>query len=79
LPPCPDTHGGKAAIEPRQHRSGVDSTEYRRLVGSIRYLLHTRPDLAFAFGFPSGFMERPTEEHMKVAKRILRYVNGTLD
>jgi histone deacetylase 1/2 len=24
-------------------------------------------------------MERPTEEHMKAVKRILRYVNGTLD
>jgi hypothetical protein len=24
----------------------VDSTEYRRLVESVRYLLHTRPDLA---------------------------------
>jgi hypothetical protein len=43
----------------------VDSTEYRRLVGSLRYLLHTRPDLAFAVGFASHFMERPTEEQMK--------------
>jgi hypothetical protein len=24
-------------------------------------------------------MERPTEEHMKAVKHILRYVNGTLD
>jgi hypothetical protein len=24
-------------------------------------------------------MERPTEEHMKAVKRILRYINGTLD
>jgi hypothetical protein len=42
----------------------VDSTEYRRLVGSLRYLLHTRPDLAFAVGFASRFRERPTKEHM---------------
>jgi hypothetical protein len=57
----------------------VDSTEYRRLVGNLRYLLHTRPDLAFAVGFASRFMERLTEEHMKAVKRILRYINGTLD
>jgi hypothetical protein len=24
-------------------------------------------------------MERPTEEHIKAVKRILRYINGTLD
>jgi hypothetical protein len=57
----------------------VNSTEYRRLVRSLRYLLHTRPDLAFAVGFASRFMERPTEEHMKAVKRILCYVNSTLD
>ena len=41
----------------------VDSTHYRRLVGSLRYLVHTRPDLAFAVRFVSRFMERPTVEH----------------
>uniref|UniRef100_I1PRH8 Reverse transcriptase Ty1/copia-type domain-containing protein n=1 Tax=Oryza glaberrima TaxID=4538 RepID=I1PRH8_ORYGL len=57
----------------------VDATEYRRLVGSLRYLVHTRPDLAFAVGFVSRFMERPTEEHMVAVKRILRYVAGTME
>jgi histone deacetylase 1/2 len=42
----------------------VNSTEYRRLVVSLRYLLHT-------------LLKRPTEEHMKAVKRILRYINGT--
>jgi hypothetical protein len=41
----------------------VDPTHYRRLVGSLRYLVHTRPDLAFAVGYLSHFMERPTMEH----------------
>ena len=57
----------------------VDATEYRRLVGSLRYLVHTRPDLAFAVGFVSRCMERPTEEHMVAVKRILRYVAGTME
>jgi hypothetical protein len=57
----------------------VDATHYRRLVGSLRYLIHTRPDLAFAVGFVSRFMEHPTEEHLQAVKRTLRYVAGTLN
>jgi hypothetical protein len=57
----------------------VDATHYRRIVGSLRYLVHTRPDLAFAVGYVSRFMERPTVEHQQAIKRILRYVSGTID
>jgi hypothetical protein len=41
----------------------VDATQCRRLVGSLRYLTHTRPDLAFSVGYVSRFMQRPTMEH----------------
>jgi hypothetical protein len=41
----------------------VDAMEYRRIVGSLRYLVHTWPDLAFAVGYVSRFMQRPTTEH----------------
>jgi hypothetical protein len=55
----------------------VDATEYRGLVGCLRYLVHTWPDIAFAV--VSRFMENPTTEHLNVVKRILRYVAGTID
>jgi hypothetical protein len=57
----------------------VDETEYRSIVGMLRYLVHTRPDLSFAVGFVSRFMESPTTEHMAAVKRILRYLAGTLN
>jgi hypothetical protein len=57
----------------------VDATQYRRLVGSLRYLTHTRPDLAFSVGYVSRFMLRPTTKHQQAVKRIIRYVAGTLD
>ena len=57
----------------------VDATQYQRLVGSLRYLTHTRPDLAFAVGYVSRFMLQPTTEHQQTVKRIIRYVAGTLD
>ena len=42
----------------------VDPTHYRRLVGNLRYLIHTQPDLAFAVEYLSRFMQRPTAEHL---------------
>jgi hypothetical protein len=57
----------------------VDATQYQRLVGSLRYLTHTQPDLSFSVGYVSRFMQRPTTEHQQAVKRIIRYVAGTLD
>ncbi|WVZ83899.1 LOW QUALITY PROTEIN: hypothetical protein U9M48_030994 [Paspalum notatum var. saurae] len=57
----------------------VDATQYRRLVGSLRYLVHTRPDLAFSVGYVNRFMQRPTTKHQQAVKRIICYVAGTLD
>jgi hypothetical protein len=57
----------------------VDATQYQRLVGRLRYLAHTRSDLAFSVGYVSQFMQRPTTEHQQTVKRIIRYVAGTLD
>ena len=52
-------------------------TEFRSLVGSLRYLVNTRPDLAFSVGYVSRFMEGPHEEHLAAVKHILRYLAGT--
>ena len=54
----------------------ADSTHYQSVVGILRYVLHTRPDLSFSVDYVNGFMERPTKENMSVVKQILRYVNG---
>jgi hypothetical protein len=57
----------------------VDATEYRSLVGSLRYLVNTRPDLAFSVGYVRRFMEEPHEDHLAAIKHILRYIAGTRD
>jgi hypothetical protein len=41
----------------------VDGTLYRIIVGSLRYLVHTRSDICYAVGYVSRFMEAPTSEH----------------
>jgi hypothetical protein len=55
----------------------VDATIYRSVVGSLRYLVNTRPDLAFAVGYVNQFLEEPHKDHMMAVKHILRYVKGT--
>jgi hypothetical protein len=57
----------------------VDATQYWRLVESLCYIVHTRPDLAYSSGYVSRFLQRPTTEHEQDVKRIVRYVAGTLD
>eukprot|EP00253_Pinus_taeda_P012236 PITA_12236 len=56
----------------------VDATLYCQLVGKLLYLTHTRLDLSFVVGFVARFMQTPHESHWKAAKRILRYVHGTV-
>jgi hypothetical protein len=41
--------------------------------------VNTRPDLAFAVGYVSRFMEEPHEEHLAAVKHILRYIAWTSD
>jgi len=55
----------------------VDANKYRSLVGSLRYLTRSRPDLLLSFGIVSQYMEEPSYTHWKTLKRILRYVRGT--
>ena len=57
----------------------VDTTAYRSIVGSLRYLVNTRLDLAYSVGYVSQFMEKPTTEHLAIVKRVLRYIFGALD
>ncbi|XP_071680437.1 uncharacterized mitochondrial protein AtMg00810-like [Lolium perenne] len=56
----------------------VDATELKSTLGSLRYLIHTRPDIMFAVGYLSRFMEQPTKEHQAAVKHVLRYITDTL-
>ncbi|GJZ39745.1 hypothetical protein Tco_0586308 [Tanacetum coccineum] len=59
--------------------SKVDATLYRSLMGKLLYLTATRPDIMFAASLLSRFMHNPSQIHMGVGKRILRYLQGTKD
>jgi hypothetical protein len=55
----------------------VNAIEYRSVVGALRYLIHTRPDLAHAVSYVSRFMSEPHGDDLAAVTRILRYIAGT--
>ena len=77
--PCATPMEPRLKLSKQSTSPAVDATEYRSLIGSLRYLMNTRPDMAFAVGYLSRFMEDPRQEHMAAMKHLLRYVAGTID
>jgi hypothetical protein len=55
----------------------VDATAYQQLVGSLMYLVNTRPNICYAVNQLSQVMVKPTKLFWKVGKHVLRYLRGT--
>ncbi|KAI3524454.1 hypothetical protein L1887_03109 [Cichorium endivia] len=56
-----------------------DGSLYRSLAGALQYLTFTRPDISYAVQQVCLFMHAPREAHYNFLKRILRYLQGTLN
>ncbi|XP_020258827.1 uncharacterized protein LOC109835254 [Asparagus officinalis] len=41
----------------------VDVTKYRCVIGCLRYITHTRPDISYDVGIMSRYMEQPIVVH----------------
>ena len=53
---------------------------YQQIVGSLTYTIQrTRPDITYSISFCSRFLAKPTRKHMKLPKKILRYLKKAPD
>jgi hypothetical protein len=57
----------------------VDPMLYKQLIGSLMYLVNTRPDLCFVVNTLSQFMVEPRQEHWVATKHVLRYLRGIME
>ena len=51
-----------------------DPAPYRRLIGRLLYLTHTRPEISYAVSKLSQFLAAPTDKHMLVGLHVLKYL-----
>ena len=56
-----------------------NDTLYRSMIGSLLYLTASRPDIAYSVGVCARYQSKPKESHVRAVKRILKYINGTVD
>ncbi|KAH9142480.1 hypothetical protein AeRB84_013455 [Aphanomyces euteiches] len=73
--PTPQVQGLPADAVPNENHANVP---YRSLTGALQYLVTaTRPDIAFAVRFLSSHKHDYNIGHWKMAKRALKYLQGT--
>ncbi|XP_028183330.1 uncharacterized protein LOC114370235 [Glycine soja] len=57
----------------------VDAILYKQIVGLLKCLCNSKPDLAYSVDLIRRFMKEPRTPQLLATKRIRRYAKGTLD
>ncbi|XP_062104185.1 uncharacterized mitochondrial protein AtMg00810-like [Humulus lupulus] len=57
----------------------VEPTLYRSMIGNLLYLIASRPNICYSVGVCARYQGNPMESHISIVKRIIRYVNSTVD
>ncbi|GKB61988.1 retrovirus-related pol polyprotein from transposon TNT 1-94 [Tanacetum coccineum] len=56
-----------------------DARKYRRMIGSLMYLMSIRPDIVQDTCLCARYQAQPTEKHLKEVNRIFHYLRGTVN
>nr|GEX21979.1 hypothetical protein [Tanacetum cinerariifolium] len=68
----------KSKLDKDKERKAIDPSHYRGMIGTLFYLIASRPDLQFAICMCARYQARPTEKHVHAVKRIFRYLRGAV-
>nr|GEV69513.1 hypothetical protein [Tanacetum cinerariifolium] len=69
----------KSKLDEDKERKAVDPSHYHGMIGTLLYLTASRPDLQFAICMCARYQAQATEKHVHAAKRIFRYLRGTVN
>ncbi|GJV60317.1 retrovirus-related pol polyprotein from transposon TNT 1-94 [Tanacetum coccineum] len=69
----------KSKLDKDKEGKAVDPSQYCGMIGTLLYLIASRPDLQFAICMCARYQARPTEKHLHAVKRIFWYLRGTVD
>lgn len=74
------TPADSSAILTKLCEEGSVDFPYRQAIGSLMFAaIVTRPDISYAVGEVSRYMDNPKPPHVSAVKRILRYLNKTAE
>ncbi|GKC46008.1 retrovirus-related pol polyprotein from transposon TNT 1-94 [Tanacetum coccineum] len=68
----------KSKLDEDKEGKAVDPSHYRGMIGTLLYLIASRPDLQFAICMCARYQARLTEKHLNTVKRIFWYLKGTV-
>ena len=57
----------------------ADEGLFRSMIGCLMYLTSTRPNIMYVVSLLSRYMHCASKNNFQAAKRVLRYVKGTID
>ncbi|GKD07579.1 hypothetical protein Tco_1187264, partial [Tanacetum coccineum] len=57
----------------------VNETLFKGMIGSLMYLISSRPDIQISTCLCARYQANPKESHLVVVKRIFMYLKGTLN
>ncbi|GJS01221.1 retrovirus-related pol polyprotein from transposon TNT 1-94 [Tanacetum coccineum] len=69
----------KSKLDEDKEGKAVDPSHYRGIIGTLLYIIASRPDLQFAICMYARYQARPTEKHLLAVKRIFQYLKGTVN
>ncbi|GKA54263.1 retrotransposon protein, putative, ty1-copia subclass [Tanacetum coccineum] len=69
----------KSKLDKDTQGKAVDPTHYHGMIGTLMYLIASRPDLTFVVCMCARYKAKPTENHLHDVKRIFKYLRGTVN